>query len=280
MLFQGNLTCVVFAALVSTGLSSAARADDQPFVTIYTTDIDTQGEREIEQWLGWKADHASESSNEFISRSEFEYGVTDDLQSALYLNYDWSRAHAPSGPAETASFGGVSGELIYRVLNVYFDPIGLAFYIEPMIGAHARSFETKILAQKNFLNDTVRIALNVNFEDRWDKDSLANWNKGSALELDIGVSYNLTPDLSLGLEFDNERGYDGLILGGSASPASNAFYLGPTVQYIGPPLVITFGAQAQLPWASDPSHTPGTVINGFTADAEHFRMTLRLTRDL
>jgi hypothetical protein len=33
-----------------------------------------------------------------------------------------------------------------------------------------------------------------------------------------------------------------------------------------------------LPWASDATHTPGSLDNGFLPDAERFRVMLRITR--
>jgi hypothetical protein len=258
-----------------------AQADDQPFITLYTTDIQTEHGREFEQWLSWKSGHANGASNEIVSRSEIEYGITDDLQASFYLNYEWAQTHPhplPS-PLERSSVVGASGELIWRVMNPYFDPFGLAFYVEPSIAPNTRELEFKILAQKNFLNDRLRTALNVNFEDVWERNGLGIWEKVSALEFNIGASYNVTHDFSIGVELDNERGFDGLILGTGARPVSSSFYFGPTVQVIGHPWTTTFGFQTQLPWASDPSHTPGSVIHGRTADAEHFRATIRLSRD-
>jgi hypothetical protein len=272
---------VAIGAAIAAGGAGAARADDQPFITLYTTDIQPEHGRELEQWLTWKAGHAGASANELESRSELEYGITDDLQGSLYLNYEWERerAHAPPGAAATSDFAGVSGELIWRVLNPYFDPIGLAFYVEPAWSPNEHSFETKILAQKNFLDHRLRTALNVNFEDTWERNALGGFDQSSALEFNFGASYNVTPDFSVGAELDNERGFDGLILGGSSREASSAVYFGPTIQYVGHPWAITFGAQTQLPWASDPSHMAGTVVDGYVADAEHFRMTLKLSTD-
>jgi hypothetical protein len=279
MRFSSVSAAVLLATATVCALTGAARADDQPFITLYTTDIQTEHGREVEQWLTWKAGHAGVSANEFTSRTEIEYGITDDLQGSLYLNYEWSRERAPGGPAMSADFAGLSGELIWRPLNVYFDPLGLAFYIEPAFNAHERSFETKILLQKNFFNDRLRGAVNINFEDTWEKNGLGGWDKSSALEFNAGLSWNVTPDFSVGAEFDNERAFDGLILGGSASAGPSAYYFGPTVQYIGHPWAVTFGVQTQLPWAGDSSHTPGAVVGGYAADAEHFRMTLKLSSD-
>jgi hypothetical protein len=275
-----NRTTLVLALTAFAAIVSTAHADDQPFLTLYTTDIQPEGGREFEQWLKWKAGHNQESFNSLESRSEFEYGITDNLQGSLYLNYDWERIHphAPLEPVETTDAVGVSGELVWRVMNPYFDPFGLAFYIEPSYSANEREFETKILFQKDFFNAALRWAVNVNFEDVWVKDP-AGWGRESGLEFNTGLAYNVTPDFSVGVEFDNERDFDGLILGGSATPQTDSYYFGPTIQYVGHPWTVTFGAQAQLPWASNPSGAAGNVIGGLTAGDEHFRLALKVSSD-
>ena len=137
----------------------------------------------------------------------------------------------------------------------------------------------RFLFQKNFFNDTLRTALNVNLEDQWVENDVGDFDKQSALEFDLGASYNITPDLSLGVEFDNEQGFDGLILGTDASETSNSFFSALTIQYVGHPWSIVLGAQAQLPIATNPGSVPGEVVSGETVDAEHFRTTLRVTTD-
>jgi hypothetical protein len=259
-------------------VSAPARADDQPFFTLYTTDVDTAGEREVEQWFTWRGEHARGSYNDFLAQTEVEYGITDDFQGSLYLNYDWTRERDPSASPLTQSLVGLQGEFIYRVMNVYFDPFGLAFYIEPSEAPGERGVESKILLQKNFLNDTLRFAFNTNFEDDWDRTN-GKWAKTSALEFDAGLSYNVTPEFSPGIEFDNERAFSGLVLGAPASEQTSAFFVGPTIQYIGRLATLTVSAQTQLPWAGSPSHTPGLVDNGFVSQAERYRIGLRLSKD-
>ena len=260
------------AALVWGALPAAA--EDQPFVTLYSTDIHERGEAEFEQWLHWKTGHTGATYDEFLARSEVEYGLLDDLQGSLYLSYDHSRTREPGGPADTDSFVGVQGELIYRLLNVHSDPLGLALYVEPSYSAEEHGIETKILLQKNFLHDALRWVVNVNFEDNWDRDQ-GGWNKVSALEFDTGLAYRFTPELSGGVEFDNERAFNGLVLGGTASQQSSAYYLGPTIHYEGEPFDVTLGAQAQLPMSG-----AGALNDGFVADAERYRIILRISCDL
>jgi hypothetical protein len=260
-------------------LAQTALADDQPFISLYTTDIEAAQEHEIEQRILFTAQKPGEAYAGIESNTAFEYGVTDDFQISGYANYDWDRTrlHAPLSPAATESEFGVSGEAIYRFLNVYFDPVGLAVYLEPGYSPHARALEGKILLQKNFLNDDLRIAFNANFENRWEHDAGA-WHRGSAIEMRLGAAYNLTPEWSLCAEFSNENEYDGLV--GSGRPVSNLYYAGPTISYKGLPLTISLGAQAQLPWASDHTNTPGAIRDGYAVDAERWRVGLVISRDI
>ena len=118
-------------------------------------------------------------------------------------------APCPTGPDDTFHATSVSGEAIYRLLNPYFDPIGLAVYFEPTFGDNTRELEAKVLLQKNFFNDTLRLAANINFEDTWERDE-GRWEKGSAAEFFAGAAYNITPELSVGVEFNNENDFEGL----------------------------------------------------------------------
>lgn len=257
-----------------------ALGDDRPFITLYTVDLTPAGETEFEQSLGWFSGHAGESFNAVTAQSEIEHGFSGNFQGALYLTYDWSRTRVAGGPAEAADFIGTKAEFIYRILSPYSDPIGLGIYFEPFINPAERGLETKILLQKNFLDDRLRAVINVNFEDVWAKNDLGNFDKESALEFRAGATYALTPHWSLGLEFANERGFDGLILGGSASETEDAYYLGPVIQYAASPFLMVIGAQAQLPIASNPTHAADAVVDGFAAEAERFRVGARFAWEL
>jgi hypothetical protein len=81
-------------------------------------------------WAG-AAQHSHGSFQSLENRTEFEYGLADNLQGSLYLNYDWSRELDHLGAVDRDKFAGVSGELICCILNDERDPIGLPFYIEP-----------------------------------------------------------------------------------------------------------------------------------------------------
>lgn len=254
-------------------------ADDRPFITLYTTDLEPAGETEFEQGVRWYSGHTGGSFQEIVSEGEIEHGFTDNFQGVLYLTNDWSRARPFGRPAASADFVGTKAEFIYRIMSTYLDPVGLAVYFEPSWNPDHHGIETKILLQKNFLDDALRTVVNVNFEDTWSRNGTGGWNKESALEFDAGAAYSITPHWSLALEFDNERGFHGMVPGGSATEIANPYFVGPAVQYADGPVRVVFGAQAQLPVASNPTHTPGAVIDGFTADAERFRVGIRLARE-
>jgi opacity protein-like surface antigen len=266
-------------AVAAMALSPGARADDQPFLTVYTTDIDTQYEKEIEQTFVWSSQKPHQAFNGYLSRTEFEYGVTDDFQLSGYLNYQWERSSAqPStGTDETWHAVSVSGEAIYRFLNPYFDPIGLAVYFEPTYGDNTRELEAKLLLQKNFFNSDLRVAANLNFENAWEREG-ERWAKGSAFEVFAGAAYNLTPEWSLGAELNNENDFEGLF--GNSRNRTTAWYLGPTISWVATPFVVRLGAEFQLPWASAHNPSPGTISNGFLTDAERLRVGFRISMDL
>lgn len=276
--WMGNLMffdkpSVALAAAIA--VAAPALADDRPFITLYTVDLEPAGETEFEQSLGWSSGHAAESFNAVTAESEIEHGFTDAFQGSLYLTYDWSRTRPPGEPASRADFIGTKAEFIYRILSPYSDPIGLGVYFEPSINPAERGLETKILLQKNFLDDRLRTVINVNFEDVWAKNDSGHFDKESALEFRAGAAYALTPHLSVGLEFGNERGFDGLILGGSARQAEDAYFLGPVIQYAASPFMVVLGAQAQLPVAGGDE-----VVDGFAAGVERFRVGVRLAWEM
>lgn len=264
------------AILMAAGV---ARADDQPFITLYTTDIDSQYEKEIEQSLYWSTQKPHQSFNGWLSRTEFEYGVTDDFQLSGYLNYQWerSRPHPALGPDVTWNAASFSGEAIYRLLNPYFDPIGLAVYFEPTVGDNSRELEAKLLLQKNFFNSNLRLAANINFEDTWEREA-GEWTKGSAAEFYAGAAYNLTPEWSLGLEFNDENDFEGLF--GASHDRTTTYYFGPTVSYVGLPFTVRLGTEFQLPWASTEVRQPGVLARGYLSAAERVRVGFRISMDL
>ena len=179
-----------------------------------------------------KKEHGSYSVIDF--REEFEYGVTDNFQLALYLNHHYVDAnddvpvadpahpkkrlpgvyetggedvHAgynPAKPFDSYHFESVSLEGIYRLLSPYKDPIGLALYFVPSAGDQETELEWKILLQKNWLEDRLVWALNVNYELEYEK-SEDGYERDGMFEWFTGLSYRFVRNWSAGLEFWNHH---------------------------------------------------------------------------
>jgi hypothetical protein len=273
---------VATAGLLLTALlPNSAHADDQPFLTLDATDIEPELGKELEQSFAWTSAKSGQSFNAIEGETEYEYGLSDQIQLAAAAEYDWTRMHDHRLPGSRAisgtAFDAIRAEMIYQAMNVYFDPIGLGLLVGPGVGRTSRTLETKVLLQKNFFNDRLRTVMNFGTEIGSERDA-GRWRDVSALTFDAGIAYNITWDFSAALEFSAVHDFDGLMLNGRGAPTSSTFYVGPTMQYVTLPWKFTLGAQAQLPWASDATHAPGTLDRGFLADAERFRVMLRITR--
>ncbi len=235
----------------------------------------------MSQWLTWANGKPDESFDEIVGRTEFEYGFSDRFVGSLYANYVHTHAvpHGPGAPdgfEDTTRLTGFSGEFIYQVLSPFTDPFGLALYLEPSAGAGERAIEAKLLFQKDFLDDQLIFAGNINFEWVWVHDVAAGvWDHETALEFYFGGSYRVAPGWFVGTEFLNENTYRGHIFSGAQADVS-AFYLGPVVHYASQGWWATLAVDAQLPWGANPGHSPGAIVEGFVSDAERLRVRFRL----
>jgi hypothetical protein len=263
-----------------------AWADETPFASIYTTETESEGEAEVEQWVTWARNKPDERFDEVVGRTEVEYGVTNRLQLALYANYSRTKIvprgpGAPDGPVDTTRFNGFSAEAIYQLLDPDTDDFGIALYLEPAMGTGERALEGKLLLQKNFLDDRLVFAANVNLEYVWAHDVTTRvWDHETNLELYLGVSYRFAPGWFGGAELLNENNYDGHIGLGTAHAQTNAFYFGPAVHYATETWWATLAIYEQLPWAGNPAHTAGAISDGLLTGSERLRIRLRLGIEL
>src|SRR5437762_2030802 len=128
--------------------ASATRSPAAVFAWTYTTDVASKGEVEFEQWVTARSEKEHGNYNAIDFREEFEYGVTDNFQLALYLNHHYVNAnddipvadpahpkkllpgvyetggedvhagHDPATPFDSYHFESVSLEGIYRLLSL------------------------------------------------------------------------------------------------------------------------------------------------------------------
>jgi hypothetical protein len=192
---RGRFALVAALALA---LPGTAAADRKYFVETYTPYVAPAGETEIETWLTSRS--GQQDSNGKLAwdwREELEYGVTDRLTAAAYLNLS-----RPAGGS--LRFDSPSLELIYRLADPGRLPGDPAIYLETTESGKELELEPKLLLAHRARRLVTAVNLIGEFEFRHNDDELlesgAILRKSWAWEVSGGTSYELTHHLAAGLE--------------------------------------------------------------------------------
>ena len=164
--------------------TNSLHASEAVFADTYLVETLPKGAMELEQWFVNKRGKAAGEYNEWLLRTEFEYGVTDRFQLAGYLNVRKQNVYRSSVDGRTEAdfvpeefsynqpfdrykatrYESASLEAIYRLKSPLTDGYGLALYLEPSLGPRFRELELRLLLQKNLLDDQLQLAANLGFE--------------------------------------------------------------------------------------------------------------------
>ena len=222
-----------------------AGASEGIFGYTYTLDNTPRGNWEYEQKHTWREGKARGRYHALDLRNEFEYGITNDLQVAFYLENLYLYQKDVLDPEDTTNFfanhdefniRGASVEFLYRAMSVYRDVIGLGFYLEPEISVwhkvHGfdiaeRAIEGRIIVQKNFLDDTLITAFNLMLEPEWTKENGLH-GKELYAELSAGLSYRFKPKWFVGFELRNHAEFPDMNLG---NQEHSAYFAGANIHY-------------------------------------------------
>lgn len=291
-------------------LATPALADEPIFGFIYTTDLLPKGQKEVEQWLTLREGRSQGDFHLLQARTEVSYGVSDRLQLSGYLNLAWADVYRNTPSGETAPpeifadytvdpnrrfnagrFETVSLEALYRFASPYTSALGAALYIEPSIGPRTRELETRLILQKNYLDDRLVFAFNATLGYEWrilqgdpeaDPDSeefFTHWDKETDVNFGLAGSFRFARNWSAGLEVQNEREFAGLNPFKSDQRTNIAWYTGPTLHYGGEHFFFTGTFLYQLPWARDYADPPeeSFVVDGISNadDFEKYRIRIK-----
>ena len=252
--------------------TQSAFADEQLFGYVQASETMPQGTAQVYQWITQRTGKFDGTYIGRDFRTEFEYGVTDRLQSSFYINtsgHQINNAHSNVyGELEHEAglsadfpnkntifeFNGISNAFKYNVLSPFmpnkFGNIGLALYIEPSYSTIHKitgekmqeySVETKIIIQKNFLEDRMTFAFNFNTEFEKRKMHGENvWQDEFTPEITSGLTYLLRQNWYIGFETRYHSEYPGgserdkfALLPNYGSREHWAIFAGPTVHYAG-----------------------------------------------
>lgn len=177
--------------------AGAALAGARHFTFLYEAPTSAPGSIESENWITWRHVTNPEQSDEIGFRHEIEIGVTDHFQASIYF-VDWfyQRDHKRS----SFNYSDFAIELLYNLTNPVIDPVGLSVYEEIQIGRQHFELESKLIAQKNF--GRLIFDYNLTLEAEWEEQGLQQ--QQGELQQAFGASYELSPRISVGLEFLHE----------------------------------------------------------------------------
>jgi len=209
-----------------------ASANERHFTYTYESAVLSPGKLELEPWTTFRVGRENFYTR-FDQRLEFEAGVVDGLQTALYWNMtavaeDVTSTDPALPPTETRvqsfSFTGISSEWKYQLSDPVADPLGFALYFEGTAGLVEAELEAKLIFDKR-VGDLL-LAANVVGEHEWVFEVPGETEREVKLELDLAGGLFLSQSFLLGLEVRNqtvwasEEGFEG-----------SAFFAGPVVAY-------------------------------------------------
>ncbi|MFA6467312.1 MAG: DUF6662 family protein [Bacteroidota bacterium] len=228
-------------------------SNERKFAFTYETSVLPKGAREIELWNTDRRGRAY-FYRRLDQRIEYEFGVTDNLMSAVYLNYTWrvrdSNEGAPGGAKSSSYSMSISNEWKYKLMDRVADPFGFAVYGEWTVGPDKQELEGKLLFDKQLSN--LLFALNAVGEQEWSYDVVngtTEIEEELIAEIDLAAAYEFTPHFSVGLEalqktvFINGSLKHSSLFAGPSIAFSNEYFW--TVLTIQPQLTSFKGATTQ-----------------------------------
>lgn len=204
----------LFAAAALAGVAPL-RATERHFSFTYETTLAPKGVFEAEEQFFWERGSGFDT---FTFRQELEYGVTDRLQLALYF-FDFE--HAREEGKSSTGWAGSGIEAIYQLSDPTKSSLGSALYGEAIINDRTFELEGKILLQKNI--GPLILAWNGIIEAKWEDGYR---EAVGVLEQTLGLSYQVLPAFSVGLEAKHEVEFEDWNHSGG-----NAVFVGPNVSF-------------------------------------------------
>lgn len=226
-------------------LALVATADDRKFTFVQEPVVPHAGETEFEQWITGRFGHEEGNYARWDLREELEYGITDQLAGALYLNFTDIHEGIEDGEDKGLDFTGVSAELKYQITDPYTDPIGSLVYFEYTTDGVSHELEEKLVFGKEW--DAWSVAASAVIEQEWE-DEDGETEKESALEFGLGISRKLATGWWAGVEAIQRHGFLGT---GLDEEEYSTTSVGPSLHFKRDHFHLTFTVLPQLHGTGD-----------------------------
>ncbi len=220
-----------YLATLAIAASDSLSADERFFTYSYEPKVLPSGALEFEQWATLRAGKEAGVFSRWDLRSEFEYGLTDRLTSALYLNFQSLHFDSADDAQDEDhfEFQGLSSEWKFKLFDPTADPVGLLLYGEATTNFQELELEEKLVLGKD-LGRTV-LALNVTVEEEWEferEGGESETEEELVLEFTAGAAYHLTDRFAIGLELRQKNVFPEM-----EDLDHAALFAGPALHYAG-----------------------------------------------
>jgi hypothetical protein len=238
-------------------LTYPALATNRPFTLVEDDYPLGKDLAELENTFGYAGHTREEGRSKVLSAEhELEYGLFENFELKIAGSYFYQDSQERAG-MHFDEFK-VEGEL--HITNPSTDDLGIAIIASAAVGENTVAFEQFLILQKDWTKWTV--AYNLGFvtevEGAFDSNK-DNATTGTIVNA-LGVDYNVTTDLRVGIEGIAESTYNDWSRYGGTT-----VYVGPVVNYIFTRnLWITAGIDALLTNQADEPRWMASVIVGWT----------------
>jgi len=208
-----------------------AKADRRGYVWTYEYMTMPKGESEVEYYLTHKAQdfHKYDKKNTWEHQLEYEYGLTDRWDIALYQK--WLQINSKTN--DKFEYTGTKLRTRYRIREKGMYPLDTLLYLEyirPDDSDSPEILEGKLILAKDFggfniaYNQILKVGINS--------------KGGNENEYALGLNYEFNPRLKVGIE-------------STGNYTEDKYYIGPTVSLAGKKLWAGLGALRGLNDRSD-----------------------------
>lgn len=229
---MSKITLMSLATLACAGLiADGARADRRGYVWTYEYMTMPKGESEIEYYLTGKVPDLGDFDrrNTWEHQAEFEYGITDQWDVAVYQRWQ----HTNTAGDDKFEYTGTKLRTRYRLGEKGMYPLDTLFYLEyirPDSSHEPEFLEGKLILAKDIGKFNVAYNQIVKAGISHDGDT--------EHEYALGMGHEFNPTWRVGLE-------------STGNFTEDRYYLGPTVSWGGRRLWFAAGALGGLNDASD-----------------------------
>lgn len=240
---------LILIAIICICSIHSALAQDRHFAWSYNSITLNKGAADIEVWNTYSFGRDDYYYSLLHQRLEFEFGVTNKIQTSFYLN----AKHQTIGPKDTTEFIDLSKSSTFsfsnawkfNILNPSVHPVGLGAYLEYYLAQGEIELEGKLMIDKftpksrYVLNSTFEYE--IEFEPEEENGNVENEiEKELKIENSLGYMFHPKPNFGLGLELVNMNAIH------ESDWEYSTIYAGPSIFFSRERFFFIFNAMPQL----------------------------------